>query len=131
MNDNKLLIRHYFDAIAGKNTTPVTDYFADDIVWHLPPAHPFGGPFKGIPAVVDMMGRGGKLFDFATVSIRIHALIAEDSDVFAHFQLEATTSEGEPYSNQYIFRFSCSRGRISEVWEFLDTYYQHKMGMYD
>lgn len=131
MNDNKTLINHYFDAVSGKTDNPITDYLSDSITWHLPPAHPFGGPFEGIPAVLDMLGRGGTLFDFATMVIDIHALIAEADDVVAHFQLTASTSDGRQYENQYLFRFRCRDGMIVEVWEFLDTYRQYTMGMFD
>ncbi|PRB77526.1 nuclear transport factor 2 family protein [Pseudomonas sp. MYb185] len=131
MHSGKDLIRQYFDSVAGRNDTPITDYFAADIQWHLPPAHPFGGPFTGIPAVLEMMGKGSHLFRFDTIAIELHALIAEQDDVVAHFRLTARTPDDRDYRNEYLFRFQCRDGKIIAVWEFLDTYLQHRMGLFE
>ena len=128
---NKELIRNYFDSVSGNSDTPISEYFADDIEWHLPPAHPFGGPFAGIPEVLEMMGRGGEFFDFETISIELHSVLAEEDNVVAHFRLKARTHDARDYSNEYIFRFLLRENKILEVWEFLDTYYLHKMGMFE
>ncbi len=131
MLSNKALIQKYFDSLSGNSDIPITEYFADDIQWNLPPAHPFGGPFVGVPAVLEMMGRGGEFFKFETISIELHSLIAEGSNVAAHFRLTAKTHEDRDYRNEYLFRFLCREQKIAAVWEFLDTYYQHRMGMFD
>lgn len=130
MNSSKALINQYFDSISGKSETPITEYFAQDIKWNLPPAHPFGGPFVGIPAVLEMMGKGADFFPYDTIAIELHTLIAEEDDVVAHFGLTAKTHAGKHYANEYLFRFKCRDEKIVEVWEFLDTYYQHQMGMF-
>ena len=131
MYSNKEIIKKYFDSVSGESNIPITEYFSDDIEWNLPPAHPFGGPFVGIPAVLEMMGRGGEFFKFETISIDIHSLISEKENVVAHFRLTAKTHDERDYKNEYIFRFLCSNQKISVVWEFLDTYYLHQMGMFD
>ena len=130
MSPAKDLIRQYFDSISGRNDTPITDYFDADITWHLPPAHPFGGPFVGIPAVLEMMGRGSHFFRFDTIVIELHALIAEGDEVVAHFRLSARTPDERDYRNEYLFRFQCRDGRIIAVWEFMDTWLQQRMGMF-
>ena len=130
MSTSKRLISTYFDSIAGKSDRPITDYFADNIRWNLPPAHPFGGPFVGIPAVLEMMGKGAHFFPYDTIAIELHTLIAEDDDVVAHFRLTAKTHDGRDYANEYLFRFKCKEQQIVEVWAFLDTYYQQQMGMF-
>ena len=125
------MVRGYFDSVSGISDTPITEYFAENIEWSLPPAHPFGGPFVGIPAVLEMMGRGAEFFKFETISIEIHALLSDKENVVAHFRLTATTHDARDYKNEYIFRFLCSNHKIAAVWEFLDTYYLYKMGMFD
>lgn len=130
-NMNKQLIENYFATVSGSSEVPLTDYFGDDIVWTLPPAHPFGGPFHGVDAVMEMMGMGGGFFRFETIAIKVHVIVAEGDNVVAHFQLNAKTSNDDDYENQYLFRFQCRDNKIVGVWEFLDTYYQSKMGMFD
>ena len=85
---------------------------------------------SGSNRILEMMGRGGEFFDFSTIQITLHALMADGENVAAHFALSATTSDGGAYVNEYLFRFRCGGGQIQEVWEFLDTYYQHTLGMY-
>ena len=131
MNEHRKLIESYFSSVSGDSDVPLSDYFSDDITWTLPPAHPFGGPFHGLDAVMEMMGMGGGFFRFETIVIEVHAIIAEQDDVVAHFQLSAKTHDDGDYQNQYLFRFQCRDKKIVAVWEFLDTYYQAKMGMFD
>lgn len=128
---NKALIQQYFDAVAGKIDKPMGDFLADDIEWTLPPAHPFGGPFKGQAQVLEMMGRGSELFLFETITVNVHVLMADGDNVAAHFELRAKTPDGRDYFNQYMFRFQCRNGEIVAVWEFLDTYYQSTLGFFD
>ena len=101
MSSSKELISNYFDSISGKSAVAITEYFAEDIQWNLPPAHPFVGPFIGIPAVLDMMGKGAEFFPYESIAIELHALIAEQDNVVAHFRLTAKTHAGE------IGRASC------------------------
>lgn len=131
MSSSKELISNYFDSISGKSAVAITEYFAEDIQWNLPPAHPFVGPFIGIPAVLDMMGKGAEFFPYESIAIELHALIAEQDNVVAHFRLTAKTHAGEDYANEYLFRFKCRDQKIVEVWEFLDTYYQAQMGLFN
>lgn len=130
MITSKAFIQQYFDSLSGRNLTPVSDYFSNEIIWTLPPAHPFGGPFIGLEAVMEMMGRGSTLFRFETIAINLHTLIAEGDNVVAHFSLSAKTPDNRDYSNEYLLRFLCQQGKIVAVWEFMDTYYQHQMGMF-
>lgn len=70
-------------------------------------------------------------FPYETIAIELHSLIAEDENVVAHFRLTAQTHDGRDYANEYLFRFKCREQKIVEVWEFLDTYYQQQMGMFN
>jgi len=131
MNNNRHLIEQYFASLTGQSDTPISNYFADDIVWHLPPAHPFGGPFIGLNAVLDMLGQGSHLFRFETIAIDRRALIVEGDNAAVHFILNAKMHDNRDYSNEYLFRFQCQDGKISQVWECMDTYYQYTVGMFD
>ena len=131
MIESKIIVERYFDSITGKSDTPLSDHFADTIIWTLPPAHPFGGPFIGKAAVMEMMTKGGHLFQFDTMAIDIHALFSDNDNVAAHFSLTAKTADNRDYHNDYFFRFLCSDRKIIAIWEFLDTYRQFSMGMYD
>lgn len=131
MKSNREVIQKYFDSVSGASAIPLTEYFTDDIEWHLPPAHPLGGPFVGVPSVMEMMAHGAEFFRFETISIDMHTIVSEQDNVVAHFRLTAKTHDERDYSNEYMFRFVCRSQKIAVVWEFLDTYYLYQMGMFD
>ena len=57
----------------------------------------------------------------------IHHLAAENGVVAAHATLTTETTTGQPYKNNYVFIFEMSAGRISQVWEHLDTAYTYEL----
>ncbi len=131
MSNNRHLIEQYFASLTGQSDTPISDYFDSDIIWHLPPAHPFGGPFIGLSAVLEMLGKGSHLFRFETITIDRRATIVEDDNAAVHFILNAKMHDDRDYCNEYLFRFQCQDGKISQVWESMDTYYQYQAGMFN
>ena len=130
VHENRQLVESYLACLL-EGSRPVTEFFADDIVWHLPPAHPFGGPFVGVEAVIGMMERGGKLYPWETIQTETLAAICEGDDVVIHSKLTAKTHGGTDYANDYIFRYRCCNGKIAEVWEFMDTHLMQQLGMFE
>ena len=90
--------------------------------WHLyigslPP----GGTHEGRDAIATLMnGVFGPIYVPDTVRVTVHDYFGTDDRAVVRFRLEAQTSWGAPYSNEYSLMASVSDGRIDEVWEFLD-----------
>ena len=131
MNDTRQTIENYFAVMNGEGEGNFLDFLSEDIVWHLPPAHTFGSEFRGRDEVLQMLARGMPMFKEGSLKITPHQITVEGDSAFAHFTMTGTTSQGKDYSNQYIFRFRVSGGKITEIWESMDTQYMHSLGMYD
>lgn len=124
----RALIEQYFDTLMQGGD--IGELFTEDVVWHLPRSSPMGGPFRGREAVLAMLGAGVGLFDLSSLSIELHAIAADQSQAAARFTLKATTAAGAAYENDYLFFFACANGRISAVWESLDTLHQQQTGLF-
>lgn len=125
---SRVLIEQYFDTLMQGGD--ISELFTEDIVWHLPRSSPMGGPFRGREAVLTMLGAGVGLFDPSSLSIELHAIAADHDQAAARFTLKATTVAGAAYENDYLFFFACANGRISAVWESLDTLHQQQTGLF-
>lgn len=124
----RALIEQYFDTLMTGGD--ISALFSDDIVWHLPRSSPMGGPFRGRNAVLEMLGAGVGLFDLSTLRIELHSIVADHNQAAARFTMKANTAAGAAYENDYLFFFACDNGRISEVWESLDTLHQQRTGLF-
>ena len=122
-------VQNYFDIIGGGEG----DLFAclsDDIVWHLPPHHPFGSEYKGKAAVAEMMAKGMPMFEADSLAIEVEVIVAEGDNAFAHFRMRARTASGADYDNEYLFRFRVANALIVEIWESMDTLYMRELKMF-
>lgn len=126
----KQLVQGYFAVINGESDKPITDFLSPDIVWHLPPGHPFGTPFTGMDSVLEMMGRGIGLYEPGSIKVRVQCLIAEAENIAAQFELTGRLTNGDEYLNHYMFRFRFENGQIAEAWEYLDTLYASQKDMF-
>ena len=131
MRSTRQTIEDYIAVMNGEGEGNFLDFLSDDIVWHLPPAHPFGSVFRGRDEVLQMLARGMPIFKEGSLKITPHQITAEGDSAFAHFTLTATTGQGKEYCNEYIFRFRVGEGKITEIWESMDTQYMHALGVYD
>lgn len=127
---NKALILDYYATLAGQGTRPLGDFFADDVVWHVPPSNPLikPNPRRGHAAVMDLLAAGIGVYQEGSLRIDRQRIIADESQVGVQFTLTAQLANGKPYANQYFFLFSIANGRIDGVWEYLDTLYQAESG---
>jgi ketosteroid isomerase-like protein len=130
---NKALILDYYAALAGQGNRPIGDFFAEDVVWHVPQSNPLikPNPRRGHAAVMDLLSMGIGVYKEGSLRIDRQRIIADESQVGVQFTLTAQLANGNPYTNQYFFLFSIANGRIDGVWEYLDTLYQAHSGALD
>jgi ketosteroid isomerase-like protein len=130
---NKALILDYYAALAGQGNRPIGDFFAADVVWHVPQSNPMikPNPRRGHAAVMDLLAAGIGIYKEGSLQIDRQRIIADESQVGVQFTLTAQLANGNPYVNQYFFLFSIADGRIDGVWEYLDTLYQADSGALD
>lgn len=130
---NRKLIEDYFATVAGRKTDKSLDqYFTDDVVWYVPKSNPviIPNPRRGLEAVLDLLGAGVNVYEPGSLLITIKHLIVDSERVVAQFQFQAGLRNGNDFNSDYCFVFTLREGRISEVWEYLDTLYQHQQGVF-
>jgi uncharacterized protein len=130
---NKALILDYFATMNGAGSgRHLADFFAENVVWHLPQSSPMTqDPRSGRAAVMALLQDGVDTYRRGTLKIDLQRVVADDAHVVAQFTLTAQLANGNDYDNQYLFLFSIADGRIDGVWEYLDTLYQSQKGAFD
>jgi ketosteroid isomerase-like protein len=99
------------------------ELLAAEVEWHAPPfaAESFG-ELKGIDRVVDFLCGGADAFyQPGSFSMEVELQAVEEDRAIVISELRARTAHGKPYANRYAFGFRFRDGRISEVWELLDS----------
>lgn len=124
--ENKKVIRDYFDAVASGASDKVVAAFADDIVWWVPPSSPMAGTYEGRDAVLGMFGKGVSLYAPEPMKIEILGMVADERKVAAEIRITAKTAKGGEYRNFYHFLFEIDGGRIKGVKEYVDTLYAQR-----
>ena len=123
---NKQAVRDFFDATVRRDGDTLSRLFADDVAWQIPQSAPapFGGTHRGHDKVLEMFLMGAaNLFVPGTHTIDIELMVAEGDIVAAEVQMNAKTTKGPDYRNQYVFLFTFRDGKIAEFREHLDTRY--------
>lgn len=124
--ENKQLIRDYFDAVGSGASDKVVAAFAEDVVWWVPPSSPMAGTYEGRDAVLAMFGQGVSLYAPEPMKIEILGMVADDKKVAAEIHITAKTAKGGVYANFYHFLFELRDGKIAHVKEYVDTLYAQR-----
>lgn len=131
---NKALINRYFETVAGVQTgTEIGDFFAEDVVWHVPKSSPdiVPNPRVGHAAAMDLLANGVTIYQPDSLQIQLQTLIADEESVVAQLNLEAKLANGKDYKNDYMMLFTIEDGKINGVWEYLDSLYQWQLGAFE
>lgn len=123
---NKQAVRDFFEATAKRDGETLSRLFAEDVSWQIPQSAPapFAGTHHGHDRVLEMFLQGASgLFVEGTHTIDIELMVAEGDIVAAEVQMNAKTTKGPDYRNQYVFLFTFRDGKIAEFREHLDTRY--------
>ncbi|HUH38715.1 MAG TPA: nuclear transport factor 2 family protein [Spongiibacteraceae bacterium] len=124
------LVERFFSALEKRlrgGDADLSSLLHPDVQWHFPKST------AALNTTSDYLGKAAVLamFDSAVTqyyqpdSIRFtyHALTAQADRVHVHFSMQALTSHGKPYHNDYQSLFRLKDDRIIEVWEYFDTAY--------
>ena len=125
-SESKAVVERYFEVLST-GEGDLSALLTDDIVWWVPPGSDMAGEKRGRDDVLAFLGSGIDYYDeTAPMDVTIRSMIAEGGQVACEFTIEATTAKGKPYRNYYHFVFEVDGGRITQVREYLDTYYAHQ-----
>jgi len=124
--ESRALVLEYFERL-GAGDPNLSEMFADDVVWWIPPGSKLGGTLRGKPAVLELMAKAFALFapDPPPKTV-IERMVAEDDCVCVQFQIRARTAAGREYHNYYHLAFELRDGRIARVKEYVDTAYANE-----
>lgn len=117
MNDNVVLVRTYFDALASGEFERLGQLFADDVIWHQPGQGSLSGKYVGKEALFALFGsfmeRSGGSFRIDDVgSIMANGnLVAATLHFFAESPAGAMAMSG-------VDLMRVEGGQIREVWVF-------------
>lgn len=130
---NKALVLDYFATMNGGGSgRAIADFFAPDVVWHLPQSNPMQpNPRRGHAAVMELLGSGVGVYREGSIRIDVQRVVADEHDVAVQFTLSAQLANGNDYVNHYMFWFAIGDDRIDRIWESLDTLYQSQRGAFD
>jgi ketosteroid isomerase-like protein len=130
---NRALVLDYFATMNGAGSgRALPDFFAADVVWHLPQSNPMlPNPRRGHAAVMELMASGVGVYRAGSLRIDLQRVLADEAGAVAQFTLSAVLANGNDYANHYLFLFSIANDRIDGVWETLDTLYQWRQGAFE
>jgi uncharacterized protein len=122
IEENKQVVRDFYDAAARGDMDTCFALLADDIKWTNIGTTKFSGTYAGKQVLVERLL--GPLFAQlkAGISTTIQNLIAEADIVVAQTTGAAETHDGVPYNNSYCQVIRIREGKIAEVMEeYVDT----------
>ena len=117
---NRQIVGTAFAAWAAGGQTFFDDVLAPDVVWTIKGSGPSAGVYRGRR---DLLERAVKpLSARLATPIRptLRKLLAEGEHVIVHWDGEAVTSGGKPYTNSYVWILRMQDGRAAQVTAFLD-----------
>jgi ketosteroid isomerase-like protein len=92
-----------------------------DVEWVTPPSAGLG-PFRGRERVVEgLTGGASGLIDVSTLRRHVGHVIAEGEHAAVSMTMSATTTQGNDYSNNYVWWFTCRDDLIVRLVEHTDT----------
>jgi ketosteroid isomerase-like protein len=120
-------IRRFFKAVAAKDAGALAGSLTEDAIYEIPFSETGSiepGGFRsyiGAAAVVDfwMTTVGGGLQNLGPDDVEL-SITGDGSRVFIEQRGNMVLSDGRPYRNKYVFRFSIRDGRVSHVREYLN-----------
>jgi hypothetical protein len=131
VEENKALVRAYFDAIERGDRSGLVALFHPEVRWRVPKGAiaPYAGMHHGAQKIAEMMlGAVGTAFVPGTQRVAVRLMLAEGDVVIAETRMTAKRPPraGQPvpdYENDYVFVVELEAGKIIEIREHVDTRY--------
>ena len=128
--ESRQLVLAYYGALESGDPAKLEEILADDVVWAVPESAPIDSPFRGRNNVLKAMGESGaKFFDMASLEMKTHKIIADGDTVVVLQHLSGKALNGRDYSNEYVWVFTCAKGRIVRMDEHNDSLRFHQIVM--
>lgn len=130
VSSNRIRVQQFFTALEARmrgDEPALAELLHDTIRWHFPKSTiNLGTPsdYDGKAEVMAMFqGAVAQYYQPDSIRFTYHAYTAEADRVHVHFSMDAITSNGKPYRNDYQSLFRLENDLIAEVWEYFDTAY--------
>lgn len=113
---NEERIRTGYEAFSKADMEAVSEFFADDVVWHVGGQNPLSGEYRGKDAVFEHFGNLTQMTG-GTLSLDIHDVLANDEHGVA---LVATSAQrdGKNFEGRSVHVFHLKDGKVTEFWGF-------------
>ena len=127
--ESRQLVLDYYKAQGSDDPTEVENLLAEDVEWSPPRSAPIG-PIRGRTGVLTAMREAGvRFFDLASMKVETKKIIADGDTVVVLQSLAGKAANGRDYSNEYVWVFTCSGGKIVRMDEHTDSLRFHQIVM--
>ncbi|WP_198045996.1 nuclear transport factor 2 family protein [Novosphingobium aquimarinum] len=124
--ENKALVRRYFQAVSDNRPEEAWTMLADDAVWTVGGHSPLTGTYsKEALARLTEDTILARLVDGMRIDLK--QLIAEGDKVCAEFESTGKRADGAIYNNHYLFVLTIRDGKLWRCTEYLDTYHYNEL----
>jgi ketosteroid isomerase-like protein len=117
---NKLLLKDIFAALAQSDSRPFVAAMADDFRWTMHGGSKWSKIYSGKDNVLNELfpSLRRKMDRITTIA---HRLIADGEYVAVEARGANVTKDSQPYNNTYCFVFRIADGKLAEVTEYMDS----------
>jgi ketosteroid isomerase-like protein len=121
IEENKNIVRKFYESGNRGDMDTVVDLIADDITWTNMGTTSLSGTYVGKAELMEKLI--GPLFGQLKQGIHmdIRQLVAEGDHVVAVTSGTSETLDGRPYNNDYCWIIRIRDGKLAEVTEYSDT----------
>ena len=112
---NAELWRKGQEAFSRRDMDALRTFWADDIVYHVPGAHPIAGEHKGLDGVLAFFSKLAELTEGTVRIVDVHDVFANDEHVVALLRFTASR-QGKQLSWDQTHIYHISEGKITEAW---------------
>jgi uncharacterized protein len=112
--------RQGYEAFSKGDMAALSDFLADDVVWHVGGSSPISGDYKGKDAV---FGFFGKLMEQTggTFKLEVHDILANDEHTVTMVR-ETAARNGKKWDGKAVhITHPDSEGKIKEFWAFQEN----------
>jgi ketosteroid isomerase-like protein len=122
-DDNKALVRAYFQAVSENRPADAWEMLAEDAIWEVGGHSPLTGSYTK-PQLADLAERTilARLTEEG-LRIELGRVLAEGDIVAAEFTGLGKRQDGKIYNNDYLFLLTVRDGKLWRCTEYLDTYH--------
>lgn len=114
---NAQRLREGYEAFAKQDMETLNEFFAEDIVWHVPGHSPLAGTYKGKEEVFGFFMKLGELTQ-GSFSFEFHDFLANDEHGVAMVQARAQR-DGKTLDEKAVHVWHISpEGKATEFWGF-------------